>query len=446
MTSGPIAQVVVLGDVGHSPRMQYHALCLCEKKFKVQMIGYAGSPVIEKLSGHPQFLGVVGLQKFPVISFIPRTVNVVFKVLFEVMQLLWILLSSPRARLFICQTPPAIPTLAVVGLAAKTRGVPVIFDFHNLAYTLMGKFEARDAATPFIRAAYFIEKFSARLFCRAGLVVSQHMRRFLETEWGLNGLHVLYDRPGPQFNGRAKNRVSALASLDGEKFDDFVSVSESKPTLATYDFILVSGTSWTPDEDFGLLLRSCAILDQEIKRYHLEMVQSGLSGAIPRSHCGEPTKIPKLLLFITGKGPGKADFVSAFRRLSLRYIDLCTSWLPAEQYPVLLSVADLGLSLHASSSGLDLPMKVVDMIGAELPVLSKRFEAIGELVTSDVGRLFDTEDELAEHIFELTYGGMVEARVEMQEGASKKRKITFEKGWQQVMKEPGLAELVVVSS
>jgi beta-1,4-mannosyltransferase len=44
-------------------------------------------------------------------------------------------------------------------------------------------------------------------------------------------------------------------------------------------------------------------------------------------------------------------------KLNFKSISIVTPWLQVEDYPKLLGSATFGVSLHSSSSGLDLPMK-----------------------------------------------------------------------------------------
>lgn len=117
--------------------------------------------------------------------------------------------------------------------------------------------------------------------------------------------------------------------------------------------LLISSTSWTPDEDFGILL---AALDAYEKR------------AVEES-----AHYPRLVCVITGKGPQKEHYKALIRERPWQKVSVVTPWLENADYPRLLAAGDLGVCLHYSSSGLDLPMKVVDMFGCGLPVCAMDF-------------------------------------------------------------------------
>ena len=128
-----------------------------------------------------------------------------------------------------------------------------------------------------------------------------------------------------------------------------------KFNISDYDsFIFVSSTSWTPDENFELLMDAIIRSDKQISQFKREK--------------------RNIVLVITGKGPLRKGFEDKLKYLSLRNVKVLTVWLEPEAYPKLLACADLGISLHTSSSGLDLPMKIVDMLGSGLPVCAYSYE------------------------------------------------------------------------
>ena len=181
--------------------------------------------------------------------------------------------------------------------------------------------------------------------------------------------------------------------------------------------LLVSSTSWSPDEDFSLLLDALV----------------SYSDLATTSH----PHLPEILAIITGKGPQKEHYLAQIAALNdqskLDMVTIKTAWLSMADYASLLGAADLGVSLHMSSSGVDLPMKVVDMFGAGLPVVGwGKFEAWPELVKEDVnGRGFETAEGLRGALVELLGGDGSELR-KLRDGATREGKRRWDDEWDPV--------------
>lgn len=307
------------------------------------------------------------------------------------------------------QNPPSIPTLLIAQIVCFLRNTRLVIDWHNFGYSILA-LKLGDSH-PLVRISQSYERTFAR-FATAHFCVSNAMGRVLKDEYAITTpILPLHDRPTLDFQPLSKSqRISFLAGL-----------SETKPYITEIENnklkLLVSSTSWTPDEDFSLLL------DALVEYSKLAM----------HSH----PHLPRLLAVITGKGPQKEYFREKIKQLEaedkLEMTMVKTVWLTFEDYTKLLGAADLGISLHMSSSGVDLPMKVVDMFGAGLPVAGwSNFEAWSELVVEGVnGRGFTSAAQLEAILVDLFGSNNTQLKI-LQEGAANEQKRRWNDEWDPV--------------
>ena len=453
--------IIVLGDLGRSPRMQYHAWSLLEQGHRVVLCGYAGEDVIPPLQdanawrrsggastnnvspgGDEDALLKIIRMKPPSppkslrrrllpLYLLLRLVGLVYSLL----RTLFITIPTAHHRkdangrkqpvpvhCVLVQNPPSIPLLLLAYLFCISRPLlllprpGLVIDWHNLGYTM---FDVSDWHPIRMIARVYERTMAPR--ADGHLCVTSAMKRWLQQNFGLANcpegrISVLHDRP-PEFFRPTKPmeqhrlmkrlessfRTAAAGTGTGTgglmermgvgKHGDtnrtlFTEIVGGKARLRQdRPALVISSTSWTPDEDFSILLDACVKLDTKVRR---------------RGDDGAASSSPHVVVIVTGKGPQKEMYEERISRLQLEHVSILTMWLEAADYPLLLGCADLGVSLHTSTSGIDLPMKILDLFGCEVPVCAIGFDCLDELVVDGKnGRVFSTSSELAEQLVEL---------------------------------------------
>ena len=434
--------VIVLGDVGRSPRMQYHALSLVQDGHTVTLVGYDGEALIEELQHYqeqtngnlqPKAGGTLHVVRFTVPA-VPtwltlggrnRLLYFVWRIVFLTVWTWWTLVNcipNNTVDAVLVQNPPALPLLAVAWLYCRychyltrqPKRPALIIDWHNLGYSMLPT-----TGGLLQRVGRWYERLLGPT-ADAHMTVTTALRRFLQDDFLLRQprrrqqqqpqqllIAEVPDCPPAMFRPRhVADQHELLQRLQleqacpktwwshldipntqtlwteqvvGRQNETILRHRKGRPALVT------SSTSWTADEDFGILLQALVQLDDKISNAD-----------------DDDNNTLKVVVVVTGKGPQKSMYEEQISRLTLRHVAITTVWLEPGDYPRLLAAADVGVSLHTSTSGLDLPMKVLDLFGCEVPVCAMQFACLDELVQDGVnGRVFTDSATLADILWEL---------------------------------------------
>lgn len=391
--------------------MQYHAHALAINGVDVDLVGYAGAPLPRFLSDDnrvtPRHVPEARLRHRVGRSALLYTAAAIIDAVRLSIRLLLTLMRLPRFDLLLVQNPPAFPTLHVTWMAARLRGARLVIDWHNLGYSMLAlRLGRRHLA---VRLGRWLEMMAGR-GAHAHLCVSRGFSKFLIDRFKLTSVRVLYDRPASAFvpierTAREQIRQALFARLG---------IRGAGPVG-----FIISPTSWTADEDFDVVIDTVLQMEDRIRGWEAS---------------GPARRFPDLVILVTGDGTRRAEFERRFAGLPARRIQLRTRWLDPEDYPRIVGSADLGLCLHRSSSGVDIPMKVVDLFGAGVPVCAIDYGAcLAERVRhGDNGLLFSTARQLTDVLFDLfeTFPAGSSLLDRLRTGAGRAARPTWEEGWE----------------
>eukprot|EP01057_Protomagalhaensia_wolfi_P000087 Protomagalhaensia_wolfi_Nauph_80__86@NODE_104_length_3696_cov_25_511622_g78_i0_p1_GENE_NODE_104_length_3696_cov_25_511622_g78_i0NODE_104_length_3696_cov_25_511622_g78_i0_p1_ORF_typecomplete_len403_score30_82Glyco_trans_1_4/PF13692_6/97Glyco_trans_1_4/PF13692_6/2_9e10Glycos_transf_1/PF00534_20/2_4e02Glycos_transf_1/PF00534_20/2_1e07Glyco_transf_4/PF13439_6/2_1e06Glyco_trans_4_4/PF13579_6/2_7e05_NODE_104_length_3696_cov_25_511622_g78_i03491557 len=353
-----VAAVVVCGDIGRSPRMCNHVNQLSRaiqqnsvgSIKQVIVVGYQETPVPAIWAEDAAILihPLSPVERPSGCGLVRRVLSTAFKMQKELLTIWFFLAKVSHLKIVIIQNPPAAPHAMLLALLCLIRGARLIIDIHNYGYSIAEVNNYNRFVTWVLKGVE-----SLGFYCAHGrLVVSRAMQSDLKKRYWIDST-VLYDRPTERFANvlpvdkeaiLLKYRIGAPSEAQSSNF------------CAT----VLTATSYTPDEDLGIMLDGLELYAQKRE---------------------DSPHLPPLRAVITGKGPLKDHYSNEIKRREFSpHVEVSQVFTTVEDYPRVVACADLGISLHTSSSKLDIPMKVVDMLAVEVPPISYEYPTLKEVL------------------------------------------------------------------
>jgi len=226
--------VLVQGDLGRSPRMQYHTYALAVNGIEVDLVGSAGTALA------PQVLQQRGITCHVIGDGAPAPPGrgylhaALARAARQTIHFGHALSRLADPDLLLVQTPPSAPVGPIAWTMSRWRRARLVLDWHNLGWTMLALKTGHGGVANALRAA---ERWMAPR-ADGHICVSRALRDHLARVCGVDA-NVVYDRPPewftpPTASVRAGLRATLLrnAGLPPER-----------------SLLIVSPTSWTPDED-----------------------------------------------------------------------------------------------------------------------------------------------------------------------------------------------------
>lgn len=195
------------------------------------------------------------------------------------------------------------------------------------------------------------------------IAVTEQLKNYIENTYSLTKVFEIGDYPSS----------TQLITVNRDKW------YMRKKYLDEYfrdTLVIVTSTSYTKDEPLEYLIEALKIV-----------------------HFNNPKL--QIACVITGKGRLKNDFRALYDNSIAKRYPLYQIWTESHvEYLSLLSSCDLGLSFHISTSGLDFPMKIVDMVTVGIPVCSIDYKTMNDLSHKRNIRLFKDAKDLSDIIMD----------------------------------------------